>query len=478
MSDARSVKVVRGTCHALFAYDVAWSVELDEVHRRMAALSERSIFKRKPRTPQYLEFRPPPLRIVQEGPAVAVAGFATRASVDLLLYDFGALSVSYRVPLEGASLPRLLDLSDALYENSELLAESRARVDKLVELLNVGLERPGVSPAVEDYVIYEIESWDPPGAETPFRGREQELAQILRCERERLSDQEVTDALSHSISFKPDDLALVDWNAAILFGSDMEDMRSVLEFANVELLESRVMDAHLDEALDRAYESLTPSHWSAASTARHLQAGVGGHRPDPGGRRAAVRAGEQHPQTPRRPVPGPGLSSGRPTFPPRLLGGRHSPQARGPGGHLQQDVRPCGQPAHGAARVDHHRAHRGLHRHPVLRGRGLLKPPGRIDTACHVASSRKEHGAQRGHGRTTWGGPTQPLRLVAAGSNERVALRKVRGQLAFKAEVRDGEVTLSGTVHSWAGIQAVIGAAKGTPGVRTVQDQLRIEPYV
>jgi osmotically-inducible protein OsmY len=48
----------------------------------------------------------------------------------------------------------------------------------------------------------------------------------------------------------------------------------------------------------------------------------------------------------------------------------------------------------------------------------------------------------------------------------------------IKVEVRDGEVTLSGTVHSWAGIQAVIGAAKGTPGVRTVQDRLRIEPYV
>jgi osmotically-inducible protein OsmY len=44
-------------------------------------------------------------------------------------------------------------------------------------------------------------------------------------------------------------------------------------------------------------------------------------------------------------------------------------------------------------------------------------------------------------------------------------------------EVRDGRVTLSGSVHSWAEKRAVIGAAKGTPGVRTVDDHLRVDPY-
>jgi osmotically-inducible protein OsmY len=44
-------------------------------------------------------------------------------------------------------------------------------------------------------------------------------------------------------------------------------------------------------------------------------------------------------------------------------------------------------------------------------------------------------------------------------------------------EVRDGRVSLSGSVHSWAEKRAVIGAAKGTPGVRSVDDHLRVEPY-
>ncbi len=52
-------------------------------------------------------------------------------------------------------------------------------------------------------------------------------------------------------------MAYIDWNAAFLFGSDMEDVRTVLEFANVELLEMRHLDQQLDVALDQAYDALS-----------------------------------------------------------------------------------------------------------------------------------------------------------------------------------------------------------------------------
>jgi osmotically-inducible protein OsmY len=46
----------------------------------------------------------------------------------------------------------------------------------------------------------------------------------------------------------------------------------------------------------------------------------------------------------------------------------------------------------------------------------------------------------------------------------------------LKIESHDGFVTLSGSVHTWAEKKAAIGAARGTPGVRSVKDELRIEP--
>lgn len=42
-------------------------------------------------------------------------------------------------------------------------------------------------------------------------------------------------------------------------------------------------------------------------------------------------------------------------------------------------------------------------------------------------------------------------------------------------DVRGDTVVLSGAVASWRERRAVLGAAKGTPGVRRIEDQLRIE---
>lgn len=47
----------------------------------------------------------------------------------------------------------------------------------------------------------------------------------------------------------------------------------------------------------------------------------------------------------------------------------------------------------------------------------------------------------------------------------------------IKLKVEDGLVTVDGVVHSWAEREAVVGAARGTPGVKNVQSHLRVEPY-
>jgi hypothetical protein len=39
-----------------------------------------------------------------------------------------------------------------------------------------------------------------------------------------------------------DDLTIVDWNAALIVDREGDDIRAVLEFANVELLEMRYLD--------------------------------------------------------------------------------------------------------------------------------------------------------------------------------------------------------------------------------------------
>ncbi len=79
------------------------------------------------------------------------------------------------------------------------------------------------------------------------------IARILRAEDGPLSAQEVEDATSHRIAFTKSDLAVLDWNATVLYGHDVEDLRTVIEFANVQLLEMRFLDRQLDDALEESY---------------------------------------------------------------------------------------------------------------------------------------------------------------------------------------------------------------------------------
>ena len=249
--------VEEGVCYALFAYDAGLAIDLDESERRITALTQRAAIRHKHRAPRYFEYRPAPLRVTQEGEALAVGAFRTTPSVDAVLYDFGAVSVTYQIPLEGP-LARLVTLAEELYESDVLLADSRRWVEHLLAAIAPAVTRAGLADFVETYVIFEIVASSPPCAPAAlFTTHAREVAQILRAERAVLSDQEVSDALAHRISFGVEDVTLIDWEAALIVDRDAEDVRTVLEFANVELLEMRFLDQQLDDALDESYETLS-----------------------------------------------------------------------------------------------------------------------------------------------------------------------------------------------------------------------------
>jgi osmotically-inducible protein OsmY len=54
--------------------------------------------------------------------------------------------------------------------------------------------------------------------------------------------------------------------------------------------------------------------------------------------------------------------------------------------------------------------------------------------------------------------------------------RAEREAKRIQVDVRDGVATLTGSVHSWAERKSVVAAARFTPGVRGVEDHLRVEP--
>ena len=251
---------VRGTCHAYFAVDLGFGVDLARAEKLVASDSLRQTFKRPRRAPEAAQLRRHSLRVAQSGFPIEIGGWKTDGAVEVVVWEFAAATIDYRIQIDG-ELDELITLADLLWDNAALLADARARAETLVANLAAAIEKPTVGGRIEDYVAFELRGVAP---ESLWTTEAATCARILRAEPGPLGDQEIAEAISMRTAYLPDEVVMVDWFAAILAGDDMDDERLVLELSVAELLELRHLDEHLDRGIERAYATLAKkrSWWS------------------------------------------------------------------------------------------------------------------------------------------------------------------------------------------------------------------------
>jgi hypothetical protein len=252
------VRVARGTAYLYFAFDIGQGIDLKAAALLVKEPAEPTVMRHRRPAPTYFQFEAPPLRVRLTTPEIAIGGHRTSAAAEAVLFDFGALSVRYTIPLQGP-LDDLIAISAAMEEEaSPLVEDARRRTGEILDAIGPAVTNAAIAPLVEDYVVYEIGALEPPTVPDSLLAREPHVvARILRGEAGELSDDEVQDALSARIAYGRSDLTLADWNAALVFDEDAEDALSVLEYANTQLLEMRLLDGKLDQALDRSYEAVS-----------------------------------------------------------------------------------------------------------------------------------------------------------------------------------------------------------------------------
>lgn len=261
------LSIVAGACWVHFAFDVGHSIRLADAEAALArANPKREAIAGQRRTPSSLLFRPAPVRSAEPVEPIRVGRFETAPVLERTLFDFGAVTVAFRMPLANASARELLALAAELYECESLRDEARRRVRALVDSLGDAVAQASVVDLIEDYVVFHAERWTPTPADAADGSPSEvdrllveapTIAAILRVADEPLSDGEIADAIAVRASYGRNDLTIVDWNAAMVFDPRGQDVLGILEFANVELLEMRFLDDRLDAALDRSYERLS-----------------------------------------------------------------------------------------------------------------------------------------------------------------------------------------------------------------------------
>jgi hypothetical protein len=248
----------KGVCYVTFAFELGLSIKLDQATESVKEQEvERTKLRRNRRAPKYFDYDPPPLRIFQHGQQINLGKFFTKAQTELTIFDFGACSVTYQIEIEGP-IAHLIELGEVLYDNTFLQADAQLRVEQMLEQLRHTVVRPVTTDSIEDYIVYHFEQFDGNAPiETLLQEGAQDFASLLRVERDNLGLEEIREALNTRTSYGTEDCVVVDWNGALFFGDNVEDVRAVLEFCNVEFMEMRFLDEQLDDQLEQAYAVLT-----------------------------------------------------------------------------------------------------------------------------------------------------------------------------------------------------------------------------
>jgi hypothetical protein len=244
-----ALAIEKGTLHVVVAYDVGLSVDLEQCRRSITDLTELATIRHKGVAPPFFQFDPLPVRVTQSIAPLAIGRFSSSAQVELVVYDFGGISVIYEVPIAGP-VEELVGLSCDLAASALFREDSRARIEHLMTFIEPSVTRANIEELTEEYLIFQVSRFaGAPRPETLHADHGQVLARLLRAERDPLSEQEVAEALGARVSFGLSDVAIIDWNAALVYDAEPEDVISVLEFANLQLLELRYLDARLDLSL-------------------------------------------------------------------------------------------------------------------------------------------------------------------------------------------------------------------------------------
>jgi hypothetical protein len=181
--------------------------------------------------------------------------------LQIRLYDLGVVTIAMRVTFEVSTLAELMPFHKAKLDNGQALdhaaKEICSNVCKEIQEFMIR-STPLLEP--EAYTVFcltemgqvaDINRW--------LTDQRRAVAGLLtETDADRLSEMQIGEALRIQRSYENTDLIVIDWDAALFvdLGGYVEDTLYVIELANLQLEEFRVMDRNLDRYLNQCYDDL------------------------------------------------------------------------------------------------------------------------------------------------------------------------------------------------------------------------------
>jgi hypothetical protein len=244
---------MKGSVLGVILHDVCEEIRLEQLRDILGARRIEPSFKHA--TPDYVRFENPPV-VERLEPVVLTSG--EKVVPQLKYYDYGVVSVLFELEFE-AAWETLVQLAAHWVPNPGLEQQAQQIIRGRLDRIAPAMVRPYRDWLAEDYYIFTLSQvpGQPSGSDL-LNQHGPQITQILRGELTPLACGENDDVLQASLSYYPNDLVVVGWNAAMVYDTPAgaETSVQILEYANSQLLEFRHYDEWLTRELAVVYTSL------------------------------------------------------------------------------------------------------------------------------------------------------------------------------------------------------------------------------
>ena len=217
-----------------------------------------------------------PLKAELGGETLALPSGKLPLRVFARLWNYGVLSVTLEIDMpRGITWEGLVKTASELEASSEVDLIALSRKDALKKRIMPAVTNPAEWDIFEDYITYIVEK--APGIENPREFiRKVNVAELILAEdKERLSDESRSFILESAIQYSNSDLAIIDWNSALLIEPDgQRDVADVIEFSLTHLLEFRYYDEMLGRKLEDLYDTMETKQESVVHIFRNFYSDI------------------------------------------------------------------------------------------------------------------------------------------------------------------------------------------------------------
>jgi len=255
------IVIQKGSIYIYRVFDIAEEIDLLHAEKILRDSRREDKFQVPKNIDRALVIRTTPLLVNLHAQTIQTKNFSLRAEVSAKIRDYGVLSLIYQIPvLAGTDWNTLVQMAAELENQADIDILAKKQSEEISLHITQAMKDPHTWDVFEDYTVYFLERCDGIAKAKDLVHAADIPSLLLAEERARLSDQTKINILEDIYQYEEKDLAIVEWNSALVVEPEgKKEILDLLEFALTHLMEMRYYDDLLDKRLAMLYDNIERS---------------------------------------------------------------------------------------------------------------------------------------------------------------------------------------------------------------------------